>query len=93
MGNSNDKIGFVDDLGITSRKSRNLQTGELKPAEQMITVGKHVTSNLYLGYEYGLISADQAVKVMYQISKSFQTIFRVGTQSVSGEVRYSIRFD
>ncbi len=92
-GNINDKIGFVDDLGITSRKSRNLQTGELNPAEQMITVGKHVTSNLYLGYEYGLISADQAVKVMYQISKSFQTIFRVGTQSVSGEVRYSIRFD
>ncbi len=89
----NDKIGLFDDLGFGSRQTRNNQTGELNPAEQMITVGKHLTNELYIGYEYGLTTADSAMKVIYQLSKSIQAIARVGTRSSDGEIRYTIRFD
>ncbi len=92
-GGINDRIGLFDDLGMSSRQTRNNQTGELNPAEQMITVGKHLTNELYVGYEYGLTSADSAMKVIYQLSKSIQTIVRVGTRSSDGEIRYTIRFD
>ncbi|MDO5686702.1 MAG: translocation/assembly module TamB domain-containing protein [Neisseria sp.] len=92
-GGINDKIGLVDDIGMTSRASRNPATGEMNPAEQMITVGKHLTDRIYLGYEYGLSSAAQAAKLVYQLSKSVQLIGRVGTEEAGGEIRYSKRFD
>ncbi|KAE9493431.1 hypothetical protein F9Z35_1888 [Neisseria gonorrhoeae] len=40
-GQINDRIGLVDDLGFTSKRSRNAQTGELNPAEQVLTVGNN----------------------------------------------------
>ncbi|WP_225747687.1 translocation/assembly module TamB domain-containing protein [Eikenella sp. Marseille-P7795] len=92
-GNINDKIGLLDDFGMTTRRTRNTQTGELNPAEQVITFGKRITNELYLGYEYSITSANQAVKLIWQINSTLQAISRVGTDSVSGEVRYSIRFD
>ena len=93
VGNINDKIGLVDDFGMTTRRTRNTQTGELNPAEQIITFGKRLTNELYLGYEYSITSANQAVKLIWQINSSLQAIGRVGTDSVGGEVRYIIRFD
>lgn len=72
---------------------RNAQTGELNPAEQVLTFGKQLTGELYLGYEYGINSADQSVKLMYQLTRSIQAIGRVGSQSWGGEVKYIIRFD
>ena len=92
-GKLNDKIGLVDDFGMTSRRSRNAQTGELNPAEQVITVGKQLTSELYLGYEFGLNSASQTVKLVYQLTRSIQAIARVGSQSSGGEIKYVVRFD
>ena len=92
-GNINDKIGLLDDFGMTTRRTRNTQTGELNPAEQVITFGKRITNELYLGYEYSITSANQAVKLIWQINSTLQAIARVGTDSVSGEVRYTIRFD
>lgn len=92
-GNVNDKLGLVDDFGMTTRRTRNTQTGELNPAEQIITFGKRLTNELYLGYEYSVTSANQAVKLIWQINASLQAIARVGTDSVGGEVRYTIRFD
>ena len=92
-GNINDKIGLLDDFGMTTRRTRNTQTGELNPAEQVITFGKRITNELYLGYEYSVTSANQAVKLIWQINSTLQAISRVGTDSVSGEVRYTIRFD
>lgn len=92
-GGVNDRIGLVDDIGLGSRQTRNAATGEMNPAEQMVTVGKHLTNRIYLGYEYGLSSTSQAVKLMYQLSKSIQVIGRVGSESGGGEVRYSKRFD
>ena len=92
-GNINDKIGLVDDFGFTSQRTRNAQTGELNPAEQVLTVGKQLTNELYLGYEYGIESASQSVKLMYQLTRAVQAIARVGSESWGGEVKYSIRFD
>lgn len=92
-GGVNDRIGLVDDIGMTSRQTRNAATGEMNPAEQMVTVGKHLTGQIYIGYEYGISSAAQAVKLIYRISKSIQLIGRVGTDTSGGEVRYSRRFD
>ena len=92
-GRVNDRIGLVDNFGLTSQRTRNAQTGELNPAEQVLTFGKQLTGELYLGYEYGINSADQSVKLMYQLTRSIQAIGRVGSQSWGGEVKYIIRFD
>ena len=92
-GKINDKIGLVDDFGMTSKRSRNAQTGELNPAEQVLTVGKQLSSELYLGYEYGINSADQSVKLIYQLTRHIQAVARVGSRSWGGEMKYVIRFD
>ena len=92
-GQVNDRIGLVDDLGFTSKRSRNAQTGELNPAEQVLTVGKQLTNNLYVGYEYGISSAEQSVKLVYQLTRAIQAIARIGTRSSGGELKYTIRFD
>ena len=92
-GQVNDRLGLVDDLGITSQRSRNAQTGELNPAEQMFTVGKQITGNLYAGYEYGISSAEQSVKLVYQLTRAIQAVARIGSRSSGGELKYTIRFD
>lgn len=92
-GSINDRINLVDEIGFTSQQTRNRKTGELNPAEQVITVGKRLTNDLYLGYQYGLNSASQTVKLTYQISRTLQAIAYVGTDTAGGEVSFSIRFD
>ncbi|MBP6117156.1 MAG: translocation/assembly module TamB domain-containing protein [Neisseriaceae bacterium] len=91
-GSINDRIGLFDDFGIANRTTRDSQ-GAMNPAEQMITVGKHLTNEIYVGYEYGLNSAENAVKLAYQFSKAWQAIVRLGQDSSSAETRYTIRFD
>lgn len=92
-GQVNDRLGLVDDLGFTSKRSRNAQTGELNPAEQVLTVGKQLSNELYLGYEYGLTSAEQSVKLVYQLTRAVQAVARIGSKSWGGELKYTIRFD
>lgn len=92
-GSLNDKIGLVDDFGLTSQQTRNAQTGEMNPAQQVLTFGKQLTRDLYLGYEVGLQTASQSVKLVYQLSRSFQVIGRTGTISSGGEIKYIKRFD
>lgn len=92
-GSLNDKVGLVDDFGLTSQQTRNAQTGEMNPAQQVLTFGKQLTQNLYLGYEVGLQTASQSVKLVYQLTRSFQAIARAGTESSGGEVKYIKRFD
>lgn len=92
-GGINNHLGIVDELGISTEQTRNRQTGELNPAKQVITVGKRLTNNLYLGYQYGIDSAVQTVRLTYQINRQLQTILKAGSDSVGGEFRYTIRFD
>ncbi|WP_066077794.1 translocation/assembly module TamB domain-containing protein [Bergeriella denitrificans] len=92
-GQLNDRIGLVDDIGLTSQESRNTETGEMNPAEQVLTVGKQLTNELYVGYEFGITTAKQSVKLMYQLTRSIQAIARIGNLSSGGELKYAIRFD
>lgn len=92
-GGLNDKLGLLDEIGLTSQQTRNSQTGEMNPAEQAITIGKHLSNNLYISYLYGIESATQTVSITYQISRALQSIIRVGTGSAGGEIRYTRRFD
>lgn len=92
-GGLNNKLGLLDEIGLTSQQTRNSQTGEMNPAEQAITIGKHLSNNLYISYLYGIQSATQTVSLTYQISRALQSIVRVGTGSAGGEIRYTRRFD
>ena len=92
-GGLNDKLGLLDEIGLTSQQTRNSQTGEMNPAEQAITIGKHLSNNLYISYLYGIESATQTVSITYQISRALQSIVHVGTGSAGGEIRYTHRFD
>ena len=92
-GKFNDKMGFVDDFGLTTQQTRNTDTGELNPAQQVLTFGKQLSQDLYLGYEVGLGQANQTVKLVYQLSRAFQAIARIGTLSSGGELKYIKRFD
>ena len=65
----------------------------MNPAEQAITVGKHLSNNLYISYLYGIESATQTVSITYQISRALQSILHFGTESFGGEFRYTHRFD
>lgn len=92
-GSLNDKVGLVDDFGLTSNQTRNATTGEMNPAQQMVTFGKQLSRDLYVSYEAGLGDASQSVKLVYQLSRSFQAIARAGTLSSGAELKYVKRFD
>ena len=45
-----------------------------------------------MGYEYGLRSAEQAIRLNYQLSQKLSLVGRLGYE-VSSELRYTLRFD
>lgn len=92
-GELNDRIGLVDSFGLTSKTTRNAQTGELNPAEQVLTFSKQLTRNLNMSYEYSLKDAGQSVSLIYQLTRALQIAARAGTVSWGGEMKYVIRFD
>ncbi|WP_157725018.1 translocation/assembly module TamB domain-containing protein [Vogesella sp. LIG4] len=91
-GMLNDRIGLFDDVGVQSRAASTSSSGTVNPAEQVVTLGKQITRELYVGYEYGLKSAEQAVKFSYQLSQKLSVIARAGREA-SSELRYTFRFD
>ena len=91
-GTLNKQIGVVDDIGVVTRTRRDPTTGVISPTEQVVSVGKHITKNLLLGYEYSLTQANQAVKLAYQVTQRLSVIARAGQVS-SLELRYTFRFD
>lgn len=92
-GSINNSIGLFDEIGVNSRQTTDSKTGEVNPAEQMVTVGKNITDNIYLGYEYGLNSSSQLVKLVYSWGRSLKLIGAVGTEGFSFESRLSRRYD
>lgn len=91
-GAVNDKLGLFDDIGLSSREARTSYDGAVSPAEQVVTLGKQLTRELYLGYEYGISSATQAMKVAYQLTRALSLVGKAGTES-SVEFRFTKRFD
>jgi len=57
-----------------------------------VVLGKQLTRELYVGYEYGLRSAEQAIRLNYQLSQKLSLVGRLGYE-VSSELRYTLRFD
>ncbi|MDF7676285.1 translocation/assembly module TamB domain-containing protein [Neisseriaceae bacterium ESL0693] len=92
-GGLNNRLGLFDEIGLTSQQTRNSQTGEMNPAEQAITIGKHISNNLYISYLYGIESATQTISLAYQISRTLQSIVQFSTESIGGGLRYTHRFD
>ncbi|RXZ43980.1 translocation/assembly module TamB domain-containing protein [Crenobacter cavernae] len=92
-GSLNEQIGLFDDLGVTSRGEKTYASGRVSPAEQVVVVGKQLTRELFIGYEYGIRSAEQAVKFAYQFSKSWSVVLRAGNADSSAETRFTRRFD
>lgn len=91
-GSINDKMGLFDDVGLSRKQSKTALNGTVSPAEQVLTVGKQLSQTFYLGYEYGLTSSQQALKVIYQLSRGWSLLLRVGANA-SAESRYTLRFD
>lgn len=91
-GMVNDKIGLFDDVGVVSRAETTTAAGTVNPAEQVVMLGKQLTRELYVGYEYGLRSAEQAIRLNYQLSQKLSLVGRAGRE-VSSELRYTLRFD
>ncbi len=91
-GMVNDKVGLFDDVGVQSRAETTSASGTVSPAEQVVVLGKQLTRELYVGYEYGLRSAEQAIRLNYQLSQKLSLVGRVGYE-VSSELRYTLRFD
>ena len=91
-GMVNDKVGLFDDVGVQSRAESTSASGTVSPAEQVVVLGKQLTRELYVGYEYGLRSAEQAIRLNYQLSQKLSLVGRVGYE-VSSELRYTLRFD
>ncbi|TCP13652.1 autotransporter secretion inner membrane protein TamB [Crenobacter luteus] len=92
-GNINDRVGLFDDLGLSSRGEKTYADGRVSPAEQILVVGKQLTRELFVGYEYGIRSAKQAFKFSYQFSKSWSVVLRAGNVDSSVETRFTRRFD
>ena len=84
---------LLDNIGLSSRETRNLETGEMNPAEQMVTLGKQINKHLYLSYEFGIQSSEQAVRLIYQFSQALSAFARMSNHSGGGGVKYKIRFD
>lgn len=91
-GSANQHLGLFDDLGVVSRNEKTYANGQVDPAEQVLVVGRQVSSSLYVGYEYGIKSAEQALKLAYQLSKGWALVLHVG-HDTSVETRFTKRFD
>jgi translocation and assembly module TamB len=91
-GSANQHLGLFDDLGVVNRGEKTYANGQVDPAEQVLVVGRQVSSHLYIGYEYGIKSAEQALKLAYQLSKGWSLVLHAG-RDASVETRFTLRFD
>lgn len=91
-GGVNQRLGLFDDLGVVNRDIKSSQGGRVNAAEQVLVVGKQVSRNLFIGYEYGIKSAEQALKLAYQLTKNWSLVLHAGTDSAV-ETRFTVRFD
>nr|WP_232469667.1 translocation/assembly module TamB domain-containing protein [Neisseria gonorrhoeae] len=91
-GQINDRIGLVDDLALQQaqpqRANRRTQT-----RRTVLTVGKQLDRQLYIGYEYGISSAEQSVKLIYRLTRAYRRCCPYRQPFVGRRAEYTIRFD
>jgi translocation and assembly module TamB len=97
VGRVDDSISLTNKLGIdwgvNGVAEKNNLNGTVSPAEQVVSFGKQLSNELYLGYEVGITTSNQALKGIYQFNPSFSVILKAGTPYSSAEGRYTKRFD
>ena len=97
VGRVDDSISLTNKLGIdwgvNGVAEKNNLNGTVSPAEQVVSFGKQLSNELYLGYEVGITTSNQALKAIYQFNTSFSVILKAGTPFSSAEGRYTKRFD
>ncbi len=78
-------------LGTMPQSTVAGKTGSTAATQDMLTVGKRLSDNIYLSYQQGLADAEGSMRVAWQVTKSFQLILRAGYQTgLDGVYRFSL---
>ena len=86
----------LDEIGLSrnsaSGTSSSTATGSTLAEQRVLTVGKRVSSKLYLTYEAGLDAATRVVRLQYEISRRWSVRAETGTRSAL-DLFFTLRFD
>jgi translocation and assembly module TamB len=89
-GNIAKTIG-LDEIGLS--RNRTATTNGANLAEQgVLTIGKRISSKLYVTYETGLDAASRVVRLQYELSRRWSVRAETGTQSAF-DLFYTLRFE
>jgi translocation and assembly module TamB len=59
--------------------------------QDVLSVGKRLSDDIYLSYQQGLADAEGSMRVAWQVTRSFQVILRAGyQQGIDGVYRFSL---
>ena len=85
----------LDEIGLsrnTAPATSSSATGSTLAEQRVLTVGKRISSKLYLTYEAGLDAATRVVRVQYEMSRRWSVRAETGTRSAL-DLFYTLRFD
>ncbi|MGE5617195.1 MAG: translocation/assembly module TamB domain-containing protein, partial [Bacillota bacterium] len=74
------KIGRSDTSSVLGTLPQSTVAGRTAQAAatEVVTVGKRLSKNVYVGYEQGLAQAEGALRITWQITQKFQMLLRAG---------------
>jgi translocation and assembly module TamB len=67
------------------------ESGQGSVSNQVLTLGKRLSSDLLLSFEQGLGGAQSLVKLSYQLSRRVSVVVRGGTDNAA-DVYYTVSF-
>jgi translocation and assembly module TamB len=91
----------LDEIGVSrgnasrsgaSSTSSSAASGSTLAEQRVLTVGKRISSHLYLSYEAGLDAASRVVRLQYEFSRRWSVRAETGTRSAL-DLFYTLRFD
>jgi translocation and assembly module TamB len=94
LGLSADDIRLGQDnrslLGTMPQSTVAGKTGTTS-TQDVLSVGKRLSDDIYLSYQQGLADAEGSMRVAWQVTRSFQLILRAGyQQGIDGVYRFSL---
>lgn len=89
-----DEIGVSRTTGTSTSTSSSTSstTGSTLAEQRVLTIGKRISSKLYLNYEAGLDAATRVVRLQYELSRRWSVRAETGTRSAL-DLFYTLRFD
>ena len=82
---------IASDLGLNTLSLGASKTGALA-GQQVVTIGKEISSKLSVGYEQSLAGIGGIVKLTYELSRNW-SVALLGGSSTGLDILYSNRFD